>query len=128
MVFAFYLVSLTDLECTWTEDHLMSLFTNGELVSPAYNLVKLTIRKLTKYILISGMYSTTKVFSRLQGNNEMELAEAEFILESLLDRISRLRKIKQTEPVSPPVSAPVGGKASYYSPQVGPKPPFLMMG
>ena len=128
MVFAFYLVSLTDLECTWTEDHLMSLFTNGELVSPAYNLVKLTIRKLTKYILISGMYSTTKVFSRLQGNNEMELAEAEFILESLLDRISRLRKIKQAEPAaSPPVSAQMG-KASYYSPQVGPKPPFLMMG
>ena len=53
----------------------------------------------------------------------MELAEAEFILESLLDRISRLRKIKQAEP-APPVS----GKASYYSPQVGPKPPFLMMG
>ena len=112
----------------WTEDHLMNLFTNGELVSPAYNLVKLTIRKLTKYILISGMYSTTKVFSRLQGNNEMELAEAEFILESLLDRISRLRKIKQAEPAaSPPVSAQMG-KASYYSPQVGPKPPFLMMG
>ena len=106
----------------------MSLFTNGELVSPAYNLLKLTIRKLTKYILISGMYSTTKVFSRLQGNNEMELAEAEFILESLLDRISRLRKIKQAEPAaSPPVSAQMG-KASSYSPQLGPKPPFLMMG
>jgi len=69
-----------------------------------------------------------EIDNSLQGNNEMELAEAEFILESLLDRISRLRKIKQAEPVSPPVSAPVGGKASYYSPQVGPKPPFLMMG
>ena len=114
-----------DGECTWTEDHLMNLFTNGELVSPAYSLVKSTIRKLAK---IHFNYVLWCVFSRLQGNNEMELAEAEFILESLLDRISRLRKIKQAEPVSPPVSAPVGGKASYYSPQVGPKPPFLMMG
>ena len=49
----------------------------------------------------------------------MELVEAEFILQSLLDRISRLRKVKAAEPLP---------KASYYAPQVGPKPPFLMMG
>ena len=47
LVFAFYWVSLMD-GLGWTEDHLMNLFTNGELVSPAYNLVKSTIRKLAK--------------------------------------------------------------------------------